>query len=690
MKKFPFSKKAMNLMLATALLVTPLASVVPVGGTAVVEAATKEVKLVDHLNAKIKDKDTTIQKMTYDIVDILLTTNANEAELKTAVNEFRTKYSDAFHDIFKDELKVDDFFVVLNEFHCYVIDKYSGKNAIELFEIVNNAGGYKNFLIDNVNALAEENDDVANFQKTLEKHTGLTLERLIEIKQDIDKEIGLTTAEQLQLLYFMLDDDLKAIIRDADNSEVSDVDELISRIVEIYNSIDDKYKEPFREARQELNIIVEDAGSIEEAFEWDEIFDYVTIEVNTGGSGGGGGTTPPPTGTGTSIDNTTSKENGVTTVDTAKLQQLLNGLDKVDKVSLTIEAAAGQVAQAKIPVAAFDAIAAKNPNAVVEITSSQGTLRLPVAEINKDKIAQKLGVPAGTEITITVSVNKVEDTNNVVSKNKLNKVANVIEFEIIATAGDKKIELNGFSQYLEREINGSANFNAAKSSVIRLNPDGTFTAVPSAFNGDKATFRSFTNSKYTVVENEATFSDVKAGYWAKATIDKLASKYIVKGNHKGDFAPTKTTTRAEFATLLTRSLGLSTAVTYKGQFKDVKGSEWFVKDLVAAVEAGVIKGHANGKFGYNDPVTREEAAVMIARALTLAKFDTSKLNTSVDASKFPDANKVSSWAKDSVDTLVQLEITEGRPSGFAPKSGTQRAEMATLLERFLVKVNFMN
>lgn len=698
MRKFPFSKKAINIMIATALVVTPLASLAPIGGTAVVNAATEEVSLVNYLNQKITQEGTTIEGITYDIVNLLLTMNANEEELKDAVNTFRTTYSGAFHDIFEGELKVDDFFVVLDHLYQYVSEKYNGETAAELLTKVINAGGYNAFLINNINALVEAEKDVADFQKTLKEHTGLSLEDLLQIKSAIDAEIGLTTAQQLHLLYGLLNDDLKDVIRDADKSSVNDIDEVIERIVAVYSSLDDSYKEPFRAARQALNEKVAEAGSIEQAFDWNKLFGLIKIEVEKDGT-----STPVPTPGLTPekgqviVDGDTSKsisEDGKTivtvTVDANKLRQILQNHQDVQRVTIKIGKLVGEFGQVKMSTEVFDIIKEKNPNAKVEIVSEEGSLRLPVSEINKAKLAASLGVAVGTEITITISINKVQDTAGVITKNNLKSVSNVVEFKIFASAGSKTIELNRFSQYLEREIAGTTNFNAAKSSVVRLNENGTFTAVPSLFNGSKAIFKSFSNSKYTVVENEASFADVKAGYWAKATIEKLGTKYIVQGKPNGNFDPKTTTTRAEFATLLTRSLGLSSDAAYKGQFTDVKGTEWFAKDLVAAVESGIIKGHANGTFGYNDPVTREEAAVMITRALNLVKFDKSKLDTTVDVSKFQDADKVSTWAKSSVNTLVQLGVTEGRPTGFAPKAGTQRAEMAALLERFLVKVDFMN
>ena len=85
----------------------------------------------------------------------------------------------------------------------------------------------------------------------------------------------------------------------------------------------------------------------------------------------------------------------------------------------------------------------------------------------------------------------------------------------------------------------------------------------------------------------------------------------------GGFLPGGKVTRAEFATMLVKSMGLppSTEKSDKNllTFSDVKPADWHYELLRTAVKAGLIKGFTDGTFRPNDPVTREQVAVMVDR-----------------------------------------------------------------------------
>lgn len=407
--------------------------------------------------------------------------------------------------------------------------------------------------------------------------------------------------------------------------------------------------------------------------------------------GGGGGALPPATET-TVVEKETTSDGRikvVAKVDEKALEESLKKQASVDKVSFTIEKGKGEIAELSISPAALDVIAKKNAKAKVEVKTADAVLILPIADINLDTLAKKLGTKK-ENVSIVISMSEASDNKNVLGANKLTAKSSIIEFKVVALSGEKQEYISSFNEYLVREIVATGNLSS-NSTVVRLNDDGTFTAVPTSIHGNKATFVSFTNSKYTIVENEVSFKDVKSDFWAKGEIEKLAGKFIINGMPTGDFAPTKSTTRAEFAALLTRSLGLSTVNAYDARFKDVKGNEWFAKELTAAVKAGLIEGHENGTFAPNATVTREQAATMMARALKIASIENTQIDTSKKLDRFTDKNKISSWASKEVETLVQAGIIDGRPDKtFAPQDNLQRAEVAKMLERYLTKAKLMN
>ncbi|WNS46542.1 bifunctional 2',3'-cyclic-nucleotide 2'-phosphodiesterase/3'-nucleotidase [Paenibacillus sp. MMS20-IR301] len=177
----------------------------------------------------------------------------------------------------------------------------------------------------------------------------------------------------------------------------------------------------------------------------------------------------------------------------------------------------------------------------------------------------------------------------------------------------------------------------------------------------------------------AVFKDLAKVAWAQEAINALAAKGIVKGIDGTNFAPVKSVTRAEFVTMLVRSLDLTnTAATTN--FSDVKQGVWYTDTIAAAVNAGLVKGTGNGKFEPGREITREEMAIMIANALKdqLQTVDTSALNV------FTDKAKIASYAQQPIAQLTKLGIVNGVDAQkFAPKGIANRAQAAVIIYRML-------
>jgi 2',3'-cyclic-nucleotide 2'-phosphodiesterase/3'-nucleotidase/5'-nucleotidase len=168
--------------------------------------------------------------------------------------------------------------------------------------------------------------------------------------------------------------------------------------------------------------------------------------------------------------------------------------------------------------------------------------------------------------------------------------------------------------------------------------------------------------------------------WAQQAIGSLAEKGIVKGLENGNFAPTKSVTRAEFVTMLVRALNLSNSGA-AASFNDVKQGAWYTDSIAAAVNAGLVKGSGNGKFEPGREITREEMAIMIVNALAgqLPSIDTSAV-----LGEFADKASIAPYAKEAVAQLTQLGIVNGVAGGkFAPKAIANRAQAAVIIYRML-------
>jgi hypothetical protein len=348
-----------------------------------------------------------------------------------------------------------------------------------------------------------------------------------------------------------------------------------------------------------------------------------------------------------------------------------------------------ELAEVVLPFDVVELLNKKNERSIVQVETGNGTYNLPVQELNLSKLAEQLNTSIG-EIQIRIQINTASDEEGVLKKNQLTAVSDIVDFAVFASANNKEVELNQFMQSIKRSIKIKNKVNANRATAVRLNDDGTFTALPTYFDGNQAIFRSMTNSKYTVIEHNQTFSDIE-GLWNQEDVEKLASKFIIHGREDGTYGPFDDTKRIHLAVLLTRSLGLTTSKKYDGRFTDVKGDEWFVEELMDAVEAGIIEGKGDGRFAPYESVTREQAAAMISRAMQYVGYDQQKLDTEKSIINYKDSDTIGIWARDDVELLLQAGIMKGSETGqFGPRKPANRSQIASILNRFLVFIEYMN
>ncbi len=111
------------------------------------------------------------------------------------------------------------------------------------------------------------------------------------------------------------------------------------------------------------------------------------------------------------------------------------------------------------------------------------------------------------------------------------------------------------------------------------------------------------------------FRDVPSTYWAYAAIQALAGAGVASGYPDGTFRPDAAVTRAEFTKMLVLSLGDRPAADGASPFRDVAPSSWYAPYVAAAVRAGLVDGISATRFEPDAALTREQMAVLVARAL---------------------------------------------------------------------------
>ncbi|HHV58452.1 MAG TPA: hypothetical protein GXX50_11970 [Firmicutes bacterium] len=151
-------------------------------------------------------------------------------------------------------------------------------------------------------------------------------------------------------------------------------------------------------------------------------------------------------------------------------------------------------------------------------------------------------------------------------------------------------------------------------------------------------------------------SDV-TGHWAADAIQQLVEKGAISGLPDGNLRPELTVTRAEFVTMVNKSLGIA-ASSGTSRFSDVKGWEWFAGQVEAATLKGYVTGNPDGTFSPYRPITREQAAAMLVRAFGFPLLATPAEQDAALA-PFSDAGSVSPWAKGYLATAISLGLVEG-------------------------------
>ena len=154
-------------------------------------------------------------------------------------------------------------------------------------------------------------------------------------------------------------------------------------------------------------------------------------------------------------------------------------------------------------------------------------------------------------------------------------------------------------------------------------------------------------------------------------------------------------TRAEFARMLVQLRGESVKeADLKENFSDVKPSDWFYKDVATLASLGIVKGDGNGTFRPDDTITRQEAAVMIAKAINggkdVDKFDATTGKAIDTETTFTDDEAIAIWADGAVNALKENGVINGYNEGknkfsFKPENKITRAESIVMLNNSINK-----
>ena len=166
------------------------------------------------------------------------------------------------------------------------------------------------------------------------------------------------------------------------------------------------------------------------------------------------------------------------------------------------------------------------------------------------------------------------------------------------------------------------------------------------------------------------FSDFPTD-WSAPAMTHAVQNGLLNGSD-GKILPKGLLTRAQMATMVNRAFA-SSAKASLTSFTDMVPGVWHYDEMAKSVRMGAFQG-ADGKLSPNDPITREQAFAVLARAFGLADGKASSLD------KFSDGAQVSSWARGAVATLVEQGYVTGADGALNPQSYITRAEFAQVMD----------
>ena len=171
------------------------------------------------------------------------------------------------------------------------------------------------------------------------------------------------------------------------------------------------------------------------------------------------------------------------------------------------------------------------------------------------------------------------------------------------------------------------------------------------------------------------FSDVAADAWYTDAVAYVRDNGLMGGTSDTTFEPEGTMTRSMLSATLYRLAG-SPAVTGEDAFSDTEEGVWYTDAVLWASQQGLVGGYGNGLFGTNDPVTREQIAVLLWRYAGSPAAEA--------GADFADEGTISDYAAQAVDWARASGVVSGAEGNrFLPQSNATRVQVAAILRNYL-------
>ena len=172
----------------------------------------------------------------------------------------------------------------------------------------------------------------------------------------------------------------------------------------------------------------------------------------------------------------------------------------------------------------------------------------------------------------------------------------------------------------------------------------------------------------------AGFSDFPTG-WSYAAMTDAVNNGLLTGYGDGTIRPQERLTRAQMAAIINRAFGAEIKADIAGKYGDVNPGDWFYDDIAKAVNMKTFAGDDSGNMRPNEPITREDAMVVISRALVVSSMGTELLYN------YTDRDTVDGYAEAAVCAFLDRHYVQGYGDGtIRGRNYITREEFAQIMD----------
>lgn len=327
-------------------------------------------------------------------------------------------------------------------------------------------------------------------------------------------------------------------------------------------------------------------------------------------------------------------------------------------------------------------------NALLRVEASNLSLRIPGQVLAELSTLLPGGQLERSTISLTATPVPSAETAALLAASgtltgaEVTAVSEVIAFALTITAEDgSAYSLSRFPQPVSLTFHVSPGTHPDLTGIYYIAEDGRLEYVGGSLVNGKMISSVSHFSKYSVLEYNKTFDDLRPGHWAESAVKQLAAKQLVEGVSLNRFDPDREVTRAEFTAMLVRALGLTGQGS--SRFSDVADNRWYANDVALAVQVGIVNGQTPSRFSPDAAISRQEMAAMLVRSYEYAA-NRRLAAESFSSTGFTDVASAPQWAQAAIGQARELGLMKGRAAArFEPVSSGTRAESAQMLLNLL-------